>query len=146
MHRAAVLVLLVSGLVLCSPQAGHSQAPARPAQVELLQNYPNPFNPATTIPFRLSEALFADGHRPVVSLRIYNVLAQLVAIPTMQGSGEPMDGLALDCRDLRDGYCSFSAYWDGKYQGTDRDAASGVYVYQLVVDGQRFSRRMVVLK
>ena len=50
-----------------------------PPLVELKQNYPNPFNPATTIPFSLNGALFADGHRPKVSLRIYNVLAQLVA-------------------------------------------------------------------
>jgi len=146
MHRVAVSVLVAAGLVLCTPQAGRSQVPARPAQVELLQNYPNPFNPATTIPFRLSEAVFANGHRPVVTLRIYNVLAQLVSIPTMQASGEPLDGLALECHEPRDGYCEFSAYWDGKYLGTDRDAASGVYVYQLVVDGQRFSRRMVVMK
>ena len=146
MHRAAVTVLVVAGLVLCTPQAGHTQAPARPAQVELQQNYPNPFNPATTIPFRLSEALFANGHRPVVSMRVYNVLAQLVAIPTKQASGEPLDGGALECRDPRNGFCEFSAYWDGKYLGTDRDAASGVYVYQLVVDGQRLSRRMVVMK
>jgi len=146
MHRFAVTVLVGVGLVLCTPQAGHAQAPARPAQVELNQNYPNPFNPATTIPFRLSEALFANGHRPVVSMRIYNVLAQLVAIPTMQASGELLDGVALECREVRDGFCEFSAYWDGKYVGTDRDAASGVYVYQLVVDGQRFSRRIVVLK
>ncbi len=146
MHRVAVAVLVAAGLVLCTPQAGFSQVPARTAQVELLQNYPNPFNPATTIPFRLSEALFANGHRPVVTLRIYNVLAQLVAIPVMQASGEPLDGLALECREPRNGVCDFSAYWDGKYMGTDRDAASGVYVYQLVVDGQRFTRRMVVLK
>ena len=146
MHRFAVVVLVGAGLVLCTPQAGLAQTPARPAQVELSQNYPNPFNPATTIPFRLSEAVFANGHRPVVSMRIYNVLAQLVAIPTMQASGEPLDGVALECRDPRNGYCEFSAYWDGKYVGTDRDAASGVYVYQLVVDGQRLSRRMVVMK
>jgi hypothetical protein len=146
MHRFAVAVLAGAGLVLCTPQAGHTQAPARPAQVELLQNYPNPFNPATTIPFRLSEAVFANGHRPVVSMRIYNVLAQLVSVPTMQASGERMEAVALECRDPRNGFCEFSAYWDGKYLGTDRDAASGVYVYQLVVDGQRFSRRMVVLK
>jgi len=146
MHRIAVAVLVGAGLVLCTPQAGLTQAPARPAQVELQQNYPNPFNPATTIPFRLSEALFANGHRPVVSMRVYNVLAQLVAIPTMQSSGEPLDGVALECRDPRNGFCEFSAYWDGKYLGTDRDAASGVYVYQLVVDGQRLSRRMVVMK
>jgi len=146
MHRFAVAVLVGAGLVLCTPQAGRTQAPARPAQVELQQNYPNPFNPATTIPFRLGEALFANGHRPVVSMRVYNVLAQLVAIPTMQASGEPLDGVALECRDPRNGFCEFSAYWDGKYLGTDRDAASGVYVYQLVVDGQRLSRRMVVMK
>jgi hypothetical protein len=146
MHRTAVALLMVAGLVLGTPEAGTAQAPARTAQVELQQNYPNPFNPATTIPFRLSGALFANGHRPVVSMRIYNVLAQLVSIPTVQASGEPLDGVALECREVRDGFCEFSAYWDGKYQGTDRDAASGVYVYQLVVDGQRYSRRMVVMK
>jgi len=144
-HRCAI-ALLVAGFVLGTPEAGFSQAPARPAQVELLQNYPNPFNPATTIPFRLSEGAFANGHRPVVSLRIYNVLAQLVAIPTIQASGEPLDGVALECREVRDGYCEFSAFWDGRYLGTDREAASGVYVYQLIVDGRRSSRRMVVMK
>jgi hypothetical protein len=144
-HRCAI-ALLVAGFVLGTPVAGFSQAPARTAQVELLQNYPNPFNPATTIPFRLSEGVFANGHRPVVSLRIYNVLAQLVAIPTIQASGEPLDGIALECREVRDGYCEFSAYWDGRYLGTDREAASGVYVYQLIVDGRRSSRRMVVMK
>ena len=145
MHRCAVAVL-VAGRVLGTPKAGVSQAPARTAQAELLQNYPNPFNPATTIPFRLSESVFANGHRPVVSLRIYNVLAQLVAIPTIQASGEPLAGVALECREVREGYCEFSAYWDGKYLGTDREAASGVYVYQLTVDGRRSSRRMVVMK
>ncbi len=63
--------------------------------VELKQNYPNPFNPATTIPFSLSGDLFASGHRPVVSLKIYNVLAQLVAVPILQGTGEVVDNLAL---------------------------------------------------
>lgn len=146
MHRCPMALLFVAGLVLCTPSAGITQTPARPAQVELLQNYPNPFNPATTIPFRLNESVFANGHRPIVSLRIYNVLAQLIAVPTIQASGEPLDGVALECREVRDGYCEFSAYWDGRYLGTDREAASGVYVYQLVVDGRRSSRRMVVMK
>ncbi len=56
--------------------------------IELKQNYPNPFNPATTIPFSLSGDLFVNGHRPVASLKIYNVLAQLVAVPILQGTGE----------------------------------------------------------
>jgi len=146
-HRfAPATLLLAAALVLSTPVAGSAQAPARTAQVELLQNYPNPFNPATTIPFRLDASLFANGHRPIVSMRIYNVLAQLVAIPTMQASGEPLENVALECRDASAGYCEFSAYWDGKYLGTDREAASGVYVYQLTVDGRRSSRRMVVMK
>lgn len=139
---------LAAVLVLATPTAVKAQQPqpGRNNQVELLQNYPNPFNPATTIPFKLSEDLFRNGHRPVVSLRIYNVLAQLVAVPTLQGSGEPLAELELECRDARDGFCEFSAFWDGNYQGTTREAASGVYVYQLTVDGQRQSRRMIVMK
>ena len=68
-----------------------------PPLVELKQNYPNPFNPATTIPFTLNGALFADGHRPKVSLKIYNVLAQIVAVPLLQGTGEEMTDLELSC-------------------------------------------------
>ena len=117
-----------------------------PPAVELKQNYPNPFNPATTIPFSLSSDLFANGHRPRVSLRIYNVLAQLVSIPILQGSGEALDNVELTCGSTAGGVCSFSAYWDGKVRRTDRDAASGVYLYQLVVDGRRFTRKMVIMK
>src|SRR6058998_2138135 len=98
--------------------------------VELKQNYPNPFNPATTIPFTLNGDLFANGHRPRVSLKIYNVLAQLVATPILQGTGEELDNLELTCSTA--GSCAFTAYWDGKVLKTDREAASGVYIYQLV--------------
>jgi hypothetical protein len=136
---------LLAGLVLTVASPLKAQE-TRSDQVELLQNYPNPFNPATTIPFRLGESLFANGRRPVVSLRIYNVLAQLVAIPSLQASGQRLDGVELECREVRNGFCEFSAYWDGKYLRTDREAASGVYVYQLVVNGRRSSRRMIVVK
>ena len=143
-YACAWLVVVVA---LATPSLARAQdSTRRGGQVELLQNYPNPFNPTTTIPFRLSEALFANGHRPVVSLRIYNILAQLVAIPTLQGSGRPLDGVALDCLDQSGGYCTFSAYWDGNYLSTGREAASGIYVYQLVVDGVRQSKKMVVTK
>ena len=146
MQRSA-LAWLVIGLALATPQQARSQSTTpRGGQVELQQNYPNPFNPTTTIPFRLSADLFANGHRPVVSLRIYNILAQLVAIPTLQGSGEPLNGVRLDCVDQSGGYCSFSAYWDGNYLNSGREAASGIYVYQLVVDGARQSKKMIVMK
>jgi len=112
--------------------------------VELKQNYPNPFNPATTIPFSLTGDLFASGHRPVVSLKIYNVLAQLVAVPILQGTGEVVDNLELSCSSAVG--CAYSAYWDGNVRNTGQAAASGVYIYQLVVDGKRFTRKMVVMK
>ena len=40
----------------------------------------------------------------------------------------------------------YTAYWDGKVRGTDREAASGVYVYQLTVNGQRLTERMTIVK
>src|SRR6267378_4230580 len=115
----------------------------RPA-VQLKQNYPNPFNPATTIPFSLSGDVFANGHRPNVSLKIYNVLAQLVAVPILQGTGEALDNVELSCSSAEG--CAFSAYWDGNVRNTGQQAASGVYLYQLVVDGQRFTRKMIIMK
>jgi hypothetical protein len=118
---------------------------APPPSVELKQNYPNPFNPATTIPFTLSGDLFANGHRPKVSLTIYNVLAQIVAVPILQGTGEDLTNVELTCTPVG-GVCSFTAYWDGKLLKTDRDAASGVYIYQLVVDGRRFTKKMIIMK
>jgi len=146
MQRSA-LAWLVIGLALATPQKAKSQnTTTRGGQVELQQNYPNPFNPTTTIPFRLSADLFANGHRPVVSLRIYNILAQLVAVPTLQGSGQPLNGVQLDCVDQSGGFCNFSAYWDGNYLNTGREAASGIYVYQLIVDGARQSKKMIVMK
>ena len=116
-----------------------------PPLVELKQNYPNPFNPATTIPFTLNGDLFANGHRPKVSLRIYNVLAQLVATPILQGTGEELNDLELTCSAPSTG-CTFNAYWDGKVLKTDKEAASGVYIYQLVVDGRRFTKKMIIMK
>lgn len=116
-----------------------------PPLVELKQNYPNPFNPATTIPFSLNGDLFANGHRPKVTLKIYNVLAQLVATPILQGTGEELNDLELTCSTPGTG-CTFNAYWDGKVLKTDAEAASGVYIYQLVVDGRRFTKKMIVMK
>ncbi|MGH7568481.1 MAG: hypothetical protein ACREL9_05855 [Gemmatimonadales bacterium] len=136
------LGLWVAGAGAAWGQGGGSPPPS-PA-VELKQNYPNPFNPATTIPFALGPQLFAAGHRPRASLKIYNVLAQLVAVPILQGSGERLDNLELTCASPSG--CAFSAYWDGKVQGTGREAASGVYLYQLVVDGRRYTKKMIIMK
>ena len=120
------------------------QQPGSAAAVSLRQNYPNPFNPATTIPFSLSAELFSNGHRPKVSLKIYNVLAQLVAVPILQGTGEKLDNVELSCASTTS--CDFSAYWDGNVMNTGQQAASGIYIYQLIVDGQRFTKKMIIMK
>jgi len=143
MKRYAWAVLGL-GLLAAGAQEGRGQAPSAPPLVELRQNYPNPFNPATTIPFSLNGRLFADGHRPKVSLKIYNVLAQLVAVPILQGTGELADELELTCASAQG--CSFSCYWDGNVRNTGQPAASGVYIYQLVVDGKRYTKKMIIMK
>jgi len=69
-----------------------------PASYSLAQNYPNPFNPATTVAFQIPV-------RSVVSLKIYDVLGQQIAV---LADGEMGAGWA-------------SASWDGS------GAASGIY-------------------
>jgi hypothetical protein len=112
---------------------GESAAAARRAEGEL----PQPFFPATTIPFTISQEVCARGHQPVVSLKIYNVLVQMVAIPVLaNGSAERLDSLILRCGEYR-------AHWDGKYLDGRREATPGIYYYQLTVDGERYTRKMI---
>ncbi|MEE9198002.1 MAG: hypothetical protein V3U45_07635 [bacterium] len=135
------------GLALAAPaqieaQEENRQAPLSGQETGVRQNYPNPFNPETTIPFVLNEELW-EIEKPVVGLRIYNVLAQLVAIPLLQGTGEKLDELDMEWN----GTGEYEAYWDGKVLDTGREAASGVYVYQLVVNGRSSgSRKMTIIK
>ena len=129
MKSSAWAGLVLLGLLGSAPGGLQAQDASADAKATLGRNYPNPFNPETFIPFRLASELFTGGQRPVVSLKIYNVLAQLVAVPIVQGSGERLDNASLSWN----GTGEYTAYWDGKFQGTDREAASGVYVYQLVV-------------
>jgi hypothetical protein len=125
------------GLLVGAGSPVAAQANVIPPRVELKENYPNPFFPATTIPFTISSEVCARGHQPVVSLKVYNVLVQVVAIPTLGvGSSERVDSLRLRCAQYR-------AFWDGKYLDGKREAITGVYYYQLTVDGERFTRKMI---
>jgi hypothetical protein len=144
MKLSAWAVLGLGLLAVASGETlGQGPPPSSPPLIELKQNYPNPFNPATTIPFSLSGDLFANGHRPKVSLKIYNVLAQHVATPRLQGNGDLMEDVELSCSNTAG--CAFSAYWDGKV-ANGAEAASGIYIYQLIVDGRRFTKKMIVMK
>src|SRR6476660_1289103 len=67
-----------------SPVAAQVFVPA--PKVELEDPYPNPLGAATTISFKISPELCVRGHQPVVSLRIFNSLVQVVAIPVLEAT------------------------------------------------------------
>jgi hypothetical protein len=107
--------------------------------VELKENTPNPFFPSTAMPFDIHQEVCAKGHQPVVSMHIYNVLVQVVAIPTLQDSaGERLDNVRLRCG-------LHVAYWDSRNR-EGRDVPDGVYYYQLLVDGERVSTRKMIVR
>ena len=109
-----------------------------PDRYALEQNYPNPFNPRTTISYSLpvqsGEFRVKGGENALnsklltlhVALKVYNILGQEVAT-LVDEAQEP------GC---------YSVSWDAS------DAASGVYFYQLVVNGEQWSetRKMVLMK
>ena len=109
----------------------------------LEQNYPNPFNPDTRIPFVLGVELFAGGHQPTVTIRIFNILQQVVAIPAALrhplGEGVPVANLEYAAPGR------FEAYWDGN-DSNGRQVASGIYLMQLTVNGMSQTRKMYVNK
>jgi hypothetical protein len=111
------------------------------------QNYPNPFNPETRIPFSVGDApnCTEPGRQYRVSLKVYNMIMQVVATPVLQGGsggvagGQPLEKVSVQCGE-------YVAYWDGKVQATGREAASGVYLYRLEVDGVPLVKKMIVVK
>jgi hypothetical protein len=111
----------------------------RQAPVELKENSPNPFFPSTAMPFDIHQEVCASGHQPVVTMHVYNVLVQVVAIPILQGSAsERLENVRLRCG-------SHIAYWDGRNR-EGREVPDGVYYYQLVVDGERVSTRKMIVR
>src|SRR5687767_8153610 len=107
MKSSAWAVVVLLGLLGSVPGVVNAQNGSADSTAALGRNYPNPFNPETFIPFRLAPELFTGGQRPVVSLKVYNVLAQLVAVPIVQGSGERLDEAAL----VWNGTGDYVAYW-----------------------------------
>ncbi len=139
--RVGVVLLLALG-VYASPTFGQTSDPPGRERSQLRQNYPNPFNPVTRIPFYLDASLFEGGSNPKISITIFNVLGQPVAIPTAlnhpAGNGAPVRVLE---------YFSpgdHEVYWDG----TDRDGnkvASGLYFARLAINGQPIARPLMMV-
>ena len=140
MRRApAVLLLLLVIYGFLSPPRLRAQEPPQPvpAQPEnafrLEQNSPNPVNPETWIPFYLEESLFKEGKPGVVSIRIYNQLRQLVAVPVAVNHPRGRNVRVLNIRYTQPG--RKLAYWDGK-DLNGRPAPAGVYYCELVVNDE----------
>lgn len=83
----------------------------------LEQNYPNPFNPSTTISFTLKRK--AD-----VKLTIYNILGRKVAILIDDNLNSGSHSLQFDAKNL----------------------SSGIYFYELKVDGKSMVKKMELIK
>ena len=84
----------------------------------------------------------AVGPPSPVSPSLPEVESSPVSVPVLEGTGEAVNSLELDWN----GTGNFAAYWDGLVRDTNRRAASGVYVYQLTVNGQTQSKRMTVIR
>lgn len=156
-HRWAALVLV---LALCAKlpknAAGQSQPKPRGHGAGTLGRlYPNPFNPELFIPFSVvdDDGKCADGQQlHVVNVRILNILGQPAAVPGLQGPSSssttgttnPLGGTPLS--NLKLGCGAYTAYWDGKIPGTVREAASGIYLVQIYVDGKLTDTKRAFLR
>lgn len=144
-HRWAAPVLV---LALCAMTPKHAagqstQQPRGHGAGGLGHNYPNPFNPQTFIPFTVGDTsanCANDRQQHVVSVRILNILAQQVAVPVLYSNGTttntgsadgqtPLSNVTLSCG-------AYTAFWNGNLQGTQKEAASGMYIVQLFIDNQ----------
>ncbi|WP_157593067.1 FlgD immunoglobulin-like domain containing protein [Rufibacter tibetensis] len=97
---------------------------ANASQFGLKQNYPNPFRAggATTIPFTLEKPA-------EVKLVLYNLSGQVIATLV---SGKKQAG-------------QHRISWDGRDAG-GQIQASGTYLYQLTIDGKRYTKRLTFLR
>lgn len=146
-HLWAAVALALGALVPASAAAQGTTSPPpareRTTEFELGQNYPNPFNPSTTIPFTVGDypACSESGRDYRVSLQIYNILAQLIAVPVLDGSGggQPASNASLRCG-------RYTAYWDGRTMDGGSEVPSGVYLYRLVVDGKPAVKKMIIVR
>ena len=139
MKRPWAALSLVLALSVFMPETSAAQTQdsgtwQRRPGMSLGQNFPNPFNPETKLPFTVGDPpnCTDQGKQHRVSLKIYNLLHQLVAIPVLQGgsnAGQPLNDLPLQCGE-------YIAFWSGKDIRTGREAASGVYLFRLEVDGK----------
>jgi len=92
----------------------------------LHQNYPNPFNPSTTITFDIPATV---GVKQAVNLTIHDIRGRRVR--------------TLIASEIEPG--SHRIHWDGRNE-RGQQVSSGIYLYTLKADEERFTKKMTVLK
>jgi hypothetical protein len=143
---AAVAVVALTGVTPAAAQSG--ARPPDSGRVESQSDGDTQQSRYVTIPFTVGPDECGDRSRTyVVTMRIYNVLAQHVGIPTLAavspaghpvpGSGRLLTRVALPCGQ-------YIAVWNGRHVITGLRMAPGVYVYDLVIDGQRITRKVTL--
>jgi hypothetical protein len=99
------------------------KASKSPSEFRLLQNYPNPFNAQTEIRFNC-----ASGKQNV-SLIIYNLLGQKIATLI---DNEQLSGIQ-------------KVKWKAQ-DDLGHDVPSGIYLYHLTIDGQRLTKKLILIR
>lgn len=114
-----ITVLLAAGLSYSQPryQAVQNLTALNKSNFTLHQNYPNPFNPTTTIRYSLKQKGF-------VSLKVYSIL------------GKEVSTLVYEEKQAGD--------YELKYNADN--LPSGIYLYQLNVNGYIQTKRFILLK
>ena len=139
-----LLLLLVGAMAAgnASAQAPRGRTPiASTRGFDFDREGVSPVRPQMYIPFYLEENLFEGTDSVAVSMRIYNVLNNVVAIPILR---DPMDGRQARTIDFI--YYTPGkkvAYWDGK-DLAGRTVTSGIFYCKLTVGGESTVVKLVV--
>ena len=142
-HRWAALLLV---LALCAMKPkyaeGQTQTPPGQSAGSLGKNFPNPPNPSTSIRFAVDTAggCFDGRRQHAVTLRVVNALSRPVAHFIVRGDSSSVTSVSSSLsgqrlENLRLGCGVYLGFWDGNLPN-GKEAASGVYLAQLFIDGK----------
>lgn len=130
-----VLGLLLGGILVITTTA---QRLPQAEPIVLQQARPNPIFPAALIPFTIAPEVCKNDHVPLVTLKVYNGAAQVVATLTLRGKVPVLiDGTPMRCGD-------YVAAWDGTVDGGRSVAVPAVYFVRLEVDRISKARNLIV--
>ena len=128
-------------LLVCLPTSAWSQDGQGQPLGMIQRNFPDPFSRRTAIPFEILPVACIDGARPVVTIRILNVLVQGVASPTLRDStgARTIVDLSLECG-------RYLAFWHRTLSDGTSQATPGSYFYRLFVNGESQGVRLMQVR